>query len=149
MAEAVLEIKGTTVTIKEMQAKELEYCNLRKDVGWHIPKKENVILSLSGSLYSVCAFDGERLVGFGRIVGDGGLYFYIQDLIIQPSFQGNGIGSRIMEMLMTRAFELAPPHCGAYIGLMVAPGLESFYETFGFKKLPGQSPAMCIWRNGH
>jgi len=93
--------------------------------------------------------DGDKLVGFGRLIGDGGLYIYIHDLMVSPDFQGRGIGRHIMKMLMSKAFELAPAHCGAYIGLMIAPGLEAFYEGFGFKKLPDQSPAMCIWRNGH
>ena len=36
-----------------------------------------------------------QVVGCGRIVGDGGLYFYVEDLIVEEASRGAGIGGRI------------------------------------------------------
>ena len=91
----------------------------------------------------------QYLSTMGRIVGDGHIYFYLQDLMVRPDYQHHGLGSKIMESLMQYIDEHAPVKSGAYVGLMMAPGLHDFYEKFGFKDLPKDSPAMWMWRNGH
>ena len=78
----------------------------------------------------MCAFEGEQLAGFGRVVGDGHLYFYIQDLIVAPTYRGRGVGKQIMERLIEEIKNRATS--GAMIGLMSAHGKEAFYEKFGF-----------------
>ena len=121
-----------------------EYLTLRKSVGWHALPNSSAELGLAGSLFSVCVVLGDETVGCGRIVGDTGIYFYIQDVIVRPDFQHRGLGTRIMEKLMT--YLDARAHQGAFIGLMAAPGLESFYGRFGFNCFPAESPGMFIWK---
>jgi len=48
-----------------------DYNRLRRDVGWPEMDPETVRRCLPRSLYVVCAFEGEEMVGTGRIVGDG------------------------------------------------------------------------------
>lgn len=62
---------------------------------------------------TVNIIDG-KIIGMGRIIGDGARIFYIQDVVIHPNFQGKGIGTTIMEKLI------------AYI------------EKFGFQKRPNK-----------
>ena len=85
---------------------------------------------------AVCALPGgaDRDVACGRVVGDGVLYFYIQDVIVIPEARNQGHGRRIMEHLMERGLEIAP--VGAAIGLMSAVGKEGFYQKFGFATRP-------------
>ena len=52
------------------------------------------------TLYSVCAYDGEKIVGFARIVGDGVLFAYIQDVMVLPEYQGQHVGSCLMEYIL-------------------------------------------------
>lgn len=48
--------------------------------------------ALVASWFCVSAYDGERLVGTGRAVGDGVVHAMIYDMIVAPGYQGQGIG---------------------------------------------------------
>jgi GNAT superfamily N-acetyltransferase len=69
-----------------------------------------------------------------RIVGDGGMVFYIQDVIVIPEYQQQGIGARMMEKIMN--YIRAYASINSVIGLMAAKGVEPFYEKFGFVARP-------------
>lgn len=72
-----------------------EYKNLRHSAGlW------TTDVVLKNSLFSAVAIERDNVVGIGRIVGDGGFYYYIQDLIVHPEFQKNGIWKLLMGELM-------------------------------------------------
>ena len=76
----------------------------------------------------------------GRVVGDGSIYFYIQDVIVLPEYKGKGVGKRIM-MEIERYLDKTISHY-AFIGLMAADGVASFYHQFGFAKRPKEAPGM-------
>ena len=65
------------------------------------------------------------IIGIGRIIGDGALYFYIQDLIVLPSYQQQGIGKFIMQQLLEHTSKKTLP-TQAFIGLMAAAGTGPF-----------------------
>ena len=52
------------------------------------------------SLKVITAWDGERLVGLVRAVGDGYTIVYIQDILVSPSYQRQGIGTRLLGHLL-------------------------------------------------
>ncbi len=121
-----------------------EYFDLCRTVGWHEAINFNVApLSLQRSLHGVTAlatdFDtpptrDEWAVGMGRIVGDGAIYFYIQDIVVRPEWQGMGIGRAIMDTLMQWLRANAPER--SFVGLFAAAGRESFYAHYGFLRHP-------------
>ena len=117
-----------------------EYHKLRNSVDWWATDEKATEIALGNSLFSVVASEKENIIGFGRIVGDGGLYYYIQDLIVHPEFQRNGIGKRLMGELMSYINSNAKS--GAFIGLMAAKGLVKYYESFGFKVRDAAGPGM-------
>ncbi len=117
-----------------------EYRKLRSLVGWWDTDEKATKIALNNSLFSVVATEGETVVGTGRIAGDGGLYFYIQDLIVQPDYQSKGIGKAIMKELMAYIKNNAKP--GSYIALMTAKGLEKYYEIYGFEARKADAPGM-------
>jgi len=80
------------------------------------------------------------VIGIGRIIGDRGLYYYIQDLIVHPDYQRKGLGTRLMTKLMDYIKENA--RSGSFIGLMAAQGSENYYKQFGFKARPADRPGM-------
>jgi ribosomal protein S18 acetylase RimI-like enzyme len=121
-----------------------EYLALRQSVGWHGLSATASETGLAHSLYAVCAQQGSEVVGCGRIVGDGGVYFYIQDLVVRPEYQRRELGTQIMKKLMGYIERHA--QSGAFIGLMAAPGLEDFYARFSFTRFPEDSPGMLIWK---
>lgn len=117
-----------------------EYQRLRQAVDWYATDPIDTQNALENSLYSVAVIADETVIGIGRVIGDKGLYYYIQDLIVHPDYQNKGIGRNIMRMLKGYIENNAKP--GAFIGLMAAKGLKTFYKKFGFQTRPIEGPGM-------
>jgi GNAT superfamily N-acetyltransferase len=121
-----------------------EYKRLRDIVGWGNTDDEATRIGLANALFSVSLIHKGEVIGCGRVVGDGGIYFYIQDIIVLPEFQKRGLGKRIMEAVMDYIASRA--HKNAFIGLMAAKGVSKFYEKYGFAERPADRPGMfLIW----
>ena len=111
-----------------------EYVLIRNLAGWGHISKTTAIKSLSSTVISVCVRHDETLVGFGRVVGDGVLYFYVSDIFVHPSQRGRRLGEAIMGEIVEQVRATAQP--GATIAVLAAPGRETFYERAGFKRCP-------------
>ena len=118
----------------------IEYMRLRNLVGWWETDENATEKALENSLFSVVAIEHGTVIGFGHIIGDEGLYFYIQDLIVHPEFQSKGLGKFLMKELMS--YITAKAKSGAFVGLMAAKGLEKYYEQFGFRARDNDAPGM-------
>ena len=114
-----------------------QFLSLRESVGWKGVEFQ-VEQSLKLGLYNVLAKDGEQTVGMGRLVGDGIMYWYVQDVIVDPQYQGQGIGKEIMGHLFRYIEENSLPDTTVTIGLMAAKGKEDFYEKLGFIARPNE-----------
>lgn len=119
-----------------------EYLALREAVGWGRLDERLAEQGLAGALFTVCALHEGTVVGCARVVGDGGLYFYLQDVIVLPRFQGTGLGRRLMEPILRYLDEHARP--GSFVGLMAAEGVSDFYRQFGFAIRPPGRPGMFL-----
>ncbi|MGE6753859.1 GNAT family N-acetyltransferase [Rossellomorea sp. NPDC071047] len=109
-----------------------EYVTLCSSVGWkEYMNFDFAETSLAHSVYCVLVKDRKEVVGMGRIVGDGSIYFYIQDVVVRPDYQCKGIGKEIMDDLMRYIKEHAPSK--AFVGLFASEGKDSFYEKYDFK----------------
>lgn len=117
-----------------------EYQTLRGTTNWFKIEDKVVEKSIENDLFSVCVYDGQKLVGMGRIVGDGAIYFYIQDIIVIPSYQGKGLGIKIMNEIEAYLFENA--YNNSFIGLMAADGVHEFYHKFGYEERADTRPGM-------
>ena len=111
-----------------------EYNNLRKAVGWRTHREDAIEKGMPNTLYCICAYVDDELVGMARVVGDGGLAYYIQDVIVIPACQRQGMGTQIMDRIMLYLRDAIEQK--ATIGLQAAPGKEAFYEKYGFARLP-------------
>ncbi len=125
---------------EERNIKLEEYQLLREKVGWWRTDSTATQKALDNSLYSIAVVSNQEIIGMGRVVGDNGLYYYIQDLIVHPDYQSKGIGREIMSRLLNYINTNAKK--GAFIGLMAAKGLKDYYKEFGFKPRPEQEPGM-------
>jgi ribosomal protein S18 acetylase RimI-like enzyme len=125
-----------------------EYIDIRRSVGWKVPNMETALKGLDNSLFCVCAEVGGKIVGHGRVVGDGFLVAYIQDIIVRPEWQGKGIGFKIMSEIMDFINRIYP--VGATVGLMAAKGKQDFYKKFGFIERPNEKigAGMSQWIKG-
>lgn len=79
---------------------------------------------------------------WGRVIGDGGLFFQITDIAVDPAHQGLGLGKSIMTSLMTRLDALAPE--GAYVSLIADGDARHLYARFGFAETAPGSVGMAM-----
>ncbi len=121
-----------------------EYRRLRETAGWGEMTDEGLATGLSSSLYACVVLHEGEAVACGRVVGDGGMYFYVQDVIVVPEYHGRGLGAQIMGGVMGYLQRVARP--GAFVGLMAARDAEGFYERYGFGRRPDDRPGMFrVW----
>jgi len=111
-----------------------EYNRLRRAVGWRLYDEEAIARCLPRSLYCLCAVQDAEVIGMARLVGDGELVCYVQDVCVLPEYQGQGLGQRLMEAIMAYLREHAAPN--TIVALMSSPGKEPFYERYGFLRRP-------------
>ncbi|MDO5706849.1 MAG: GNAT family N-acetyltransferase [Paracoccus sp. (in: a-proteobacteria)] len=111
-----------------------EYAAIRAACGSTPISEDLAARALGGTTALVCIRQGGDLIGFGRVVGDGALFFYLQDVLVHPDHQGENLGEAIVTALMEEIAKIAPE--GATIGLMSTPGNEGFYENHGFRIRP-------------
>lgn len=112
-----------------------DYCRLRESVGWTNFSKEQTQAALSNSLYTVAVFENSQAVGMGRLIGDG-MYLVIADIVVNPVYQGKGIGSKIVSMLIEYTTKELPDGGRTSIQLISEKGKEPFYEKLGFERIP-------------
>ncbi|MGD9212237.1 MAG: GNAT family N-acetyltransferase [Desulfobacteraceae bacterium] len=124
-----------------------EYNKLRESAGWGALDASVVKRSLPKTIYSICAEHNGDLIGFGRVVGDGGLCFYIQEIIVSPDHQRKGIGTYFLDRIMEYIGRNATKR--SYIAVMVGKGLENFYSKYGFWSRPTtkMGPGMMMFWN--
>lgn len=128
------------IKIEQREISVSEYQTLRGSTDWEELSDETVKKGMEGSLFSVCFMVGGKIAGAGWIVGDGAIYFYIQDVIVLPEFQKTGLGDMIMEELEGWLKENAKQH--SFIGLMAAEGVKDFYTRFGYAEREDSKPGM-------
>ena len=75
---------------------------LYDDCGWTAYTDEPKILekAIKNSLEVLTLWDGEILVGLARTVGDGATICYLQDILILNSYQGKGLGTRLLDQVL-------------------------------------------------
>lgn len=116
-----------------------EFNYLTDSVGWGIRENSIVETALENTLYSLCVYDDNKLIGYGRIIGDKTIFLYIQDIMVIPEYQNKHIGTGIMENLLTqiKEYKKINPNIRTYLG--ASKGKESFYEKFGFISRPNET----------
>jgi len=115
-----------------------EYIKMRKNVGWDVFQDLGAVKrGLANSLYHICARKDDELLAMGRVIGDGSVAFYIQDIAVSKEYQGKGIGTQVMNRIMNYITTAAIDN--AWVGLIAGPNKESFYEKFGFVTRPNES----------
>ena len=78
--------------------------SLYASVGWSNYTKRPAMLrrAYENSLCILGAYDGDRLIGVVRAVGDGVSVVFVQDLLVLPEYQRQGVGRALMRALTER-----------------------------------------------
>ena len=130
--------KETSVSIDDV-------LHLYQAVGWtnYTNQPQMLAQALSHSLATYLARDGEKIVGLVRLIGDGFSSVFVQDLIVLPTYQRQGIGSTLMKQALsdykdTYQIQLATDESEKTLG---------FYRSLGFETLSSFQCTGMIWVN--
>jgi len=86
---------------------------------------EKTRASLNNTI-NITAWQNNRLVGSVRVLSDGYFFSTITEILVDPEFQKQGIGAKLMEM----ASDVSP----SSLSFGSQPGNEAFFEKLGFEK---------------
>ena len=130
--------KETSISIDDV-------LHLYQAVGWtnYTNQLQMLEQALSHSLVIYLALDGDAVVGLIRLVGDGFSSILVQDLIVLPIYQRQGIGSALMK-------EALEDYKDAYQVQLVTEETErtfGFYRSMGFEILSTYNCIGMIWVN--
>lgn len=115
------------------------YLYLRREVGWKRLSDRQAQTAIDHCLYNVVAYEDGQPIGMGRVIGDGAVVCYIQDLVILPDYQGRGIGHMIIEKLIAYVESITEDGTEMMLCLMCAKGREGFYKKHDFMARPTQN----------
>ena len=121
-----------------------EYNAVRLAAGLTVKDELAAQRGLSKTLFGICIIHDEAVVGIGRVIGDGGLFFDIVDVAVVAEHQRRGVGKMIMDGLMAYIEVNARP--SSLVCLMANKGIAPFYEKYGFKARGEDMPGMIIRR---
>ena len=112
---------------------EAEILPLYESVGWVAYTRAPEVLraGFERSLLCLAAYEGDRLVGLLRAVGDGRTVVLLQDILVSPAFQRQGVGRALIEAALDRFKAVRQ------VLLLTddSPGTTAFYEALGFKSV--------------
>lgn len=130
--------KKTSVSINDV-------LHLYQAVGWtnYTNQPHMLAQALSHSLAIYLARDGEKIIGLVRLIGDGFSSVFVQDLIVLPTYQRQGIGSTLMKQSLsdykdTYQIQLATEESEKTL---------EFYRSLGFETLSSFQCTGMIWVN--
>ena len=113
-----------------------EYMELRRRVGWMEFPLEEARNCVENAYMVLCVRDDEEAVGVVRLLWDGGYVAFLSDVIVDPRYQGKGIGRTLVESCISKLKKDMKPGYKVKITLNSAKGKEPFYEKLGFKVRP-------------
>lgn len=105
-----------------------DIADLRQAVGWNRMERDLSDPRLTTTL-QLCAFDENHLIGYAQVISNQVTDAYIQDVMVHPDYQRQGIGTQLMEKLLSRLEEDGIYMVSVIYGEEV---LRPFYERFGF-----------------
>lgn len=111
----------------------VEILSLYASVGWtaYTDDPDALRQGFEHSLLTLAAYEGEQLVGVIRTVGDGYTVVFIQDILVDPEYQRKGIGTALLQEILTRFSHVRQ------IELATDQTLKTiaFYKSLGFLEL--------------
>lgn len=123
------------IVIKEYnQYNARELISLYQSVGWntYFNHPEQLKQAFDHSLYILGAYSQQKLLGLLRAVGDGVSVILVQDILVRPEYQRQGIGTKLIARLFSCCRNVRQIH----VITDDQPSTVGFYAAVGF--LPGK-----------
>ena len=119
-----------------------DYRRLRVSAGLSPKSEAAAAAGLPNTLLGVVIRSNSAVVGMGRLVGDGGLFFQVVDVAVEPEHQGRGLGKAIVATIVEHLKRTAP--VGAYVSLIADGEAQRLYSQFGFEPTAPASVGMAL-----
>lgn len=119
-----------------------DYRRLRVAAGLSPKSAEGAAAGLPNTLFGVVVRRDGKVVGMGRVIGDGGLFFQVVDIAVEPEHQGRGLGKAIVGSIVEYLRRTAPS--GAYVSLIADGEAHRLYAQFGFEHTAPASVGMAM-----
>ena len=97
-------------------------------------RPEGLRRMLRGSQAAVSAWEGDRLVGFGRATSDGAYRAVLWDVVVAGDYKGRGLGRRLVEALLE-----TPALVRTERVYLMTTNSAGFYERLGFRSKESQN----------
>ena len=120
--------------IKEYKTyKEDEIRALYAAVGWTAYTEDLPALErgFQNSLLVLAAYEDDVLIGLIRVVGDGATVVFVQDLLVAPQKQRQGVGTALLKAVLDRYSDVRQ----LLLATDNTPKTVAFYKSLGFSDL--------------
>ena len=107
-----------------------DYRRLRVAAGLSPRSREAAQRGLPNTVFGVSVLLGGSVIGMGRIIGDGGCFFTVVDIAVEPAHQKRGLGKRIMSALDAWLRANAP--VSSNVSLFADGEARRLYAQYGF-----------------
>lgn len=111
------------------------FLELYASVGWDAPCKKQVVKALKNTIATFVPYDDDKPIGMARLIGDGGMSFYIKDFAVVPEYQSKGVGRLLFENLEKYIKEVVGDWAVS-LELISTIKAQDFYEKMGFESRP-------------
>lgn len=122
-----------------------DYVSLRLRSGMGNKDLDRSKKALENSLFTVSLYNNEELIGFGRIVGDGGITYVVSDIMVDENYRRRGFAIQIMNEINhyfeENTFE------DSYICLIANSPADLLYHKYQFEYLPHNKYGMLRKQN--
>lgn len=138
-----IKYKRNALTVQDYQA-------LRKACGLLPVNPDALERALTHSCITVSAYFDHTICGMARVVGDLGLFYYIQDVLVLEGRRGCGIGTQLITHALDQIAAETPTGHTVQVSLISAPEQVDFYRKFGFQPCPTihAGPGMLLALDG-
>jgi GNAT superfamily N-acetyltransferase len=107
-----------------------DYRRLRAAAGLSPRSREAAARGLPHTIFGVSVLHGSEVIGMGRVIGDGGCFFVVVDIAVEPAHQRRGLGKRIMAAIDAWLRENAP--ASSNVSLFADGEARRLYAQYGF-----------------
>ena len=124
------------MTVKTNSLSAELFLQLYTSVGWEPPGIEQIEKALMNTVATFTAYDHDTPVGMVRLIGDGGMSFYIKDFAVIPAYQSMGAGTLLLNALEDYIKENIARDWAVSLELISSKEAVGFYQKHSFEERP-------------